>query len=187
MKDYKKIVNFVKKSKSIITAKNFKNMNISYYYINKLIEDNYIKRISAGIYGKTDSFEDEYYILQQRYKKAVFSYNTALFLMGETEVTPNQIEITVPREYKVNFNKNHIRCHYIKRDNLYLGAIEIESPYGNIVTCYNLERTLCDIIKNESSLDREQINKIIRNSFQGNKIDGSKIVEYSEKLKCKKK
>ncbi len=187
MEKYSKIINFIKKSKSIITARDFKSNNIGYYYINKLVKDNYIKRISAGIYGKTDSFDDDYYIIQQRYRKIVYSYNTALFLMNETEVTPNQIEITVPREYNVRSFEEGIKLHYINKDYLYLGAIKIKSPYGNDVICYNLERTICDIVKNEGSLDKEQLNKIIRNSFQNNKIDGNKIIEYAIKLKCEKK
>ena len=187
MEKYSEIINFIKKSKSIITAKDFKNNDIGYYYINKLVEDNYIKRISSGIYGKTDSFDDDYYIIQQRYKKIVYSYNTALFLMNETEVTPNQIEITIPREYNIRSFGEEIKLHYINKDYLYLGAIKLKSPYGNDVICYNLERTICDIVKNENSLDKEQLNKIIRNSFQNSKIDGNKIIEYAIKLKCEKK
>lgn len=187
MEEYRKIVNFIKKSESIITSKDFKANNISYYYINKLIDEKYIKRITSGIYGKTDSFDDDYSIIQQRYKKSVYSYNTALFLMGETEVTPDKIEITIPREYNVKTFEYNIKAHYINKDYLYLGAIKIKSPYGNIVTCYNIERTICDIVKNENSLDKEQTNKIIRNCFQDNKINGTKIIEYSKKLKCERK
>ena len=108
MEEYRRIVNFIKNSKSVITSKDFKENKISYYYINKMIENNYIKRIATGIYGKTDSFDDEFYILQQRYKKAVFSYNTALYLMGETEVTPDKFDITIPREYNVKSFKSVI-------------------------------------------------------------------------------
>lgn len=56
-----------------------------------------------------------------------------------------------------------------------------------MVTCYNLERTICDIVKNDNSLDKEQTNKIIRNCFQNNKINGSIIMDYAKKLKCKEK
>lgn len=187
MENYRKIIKFIKKSNSIITIDELKRNNINYYYINKLIEDNYIKRINVGIYGKTDSFDDEYRIIQQRYKKAIFSYNTALFLLGETEVTPNKIDITIPRKYNAKSFDNGIKPHYINNENLYLGAIKIESPYGNEVITYNLERTICDIVKNENSLDREQINKIIRNSFLFNKINGALIINYSKKLKCEAK
>ena len=67
MEEYRKIVNFIKKSNTIISSKDFKANNISYYYINKLIKDNYIKKISKGIYGKMDSFDDDYSIIQQKF------------------------------------------------------------------------------------------------------------------------
>lgn len=187
MEDYRKIIKFIKKSNSIITIDELKNNNITYYYINKLIKDNYIKRINIGIYGKTDSFDDEYYIIQKRYTKAVFSYNTALFLLGETEVTPNKIDITIPREYNVKTIDNTFKTHYINNEYLYLGAIKVESPYGNEIITYNLERTICDIVKNDNSLDKEQINKILRNVFLSNKINGALIIDYAKKLKCETK
>jgi len=187
MEDYRKIINFIKKSNSIITIEELKRNNINYYYINKLIEDNYIKRINTGIYGKTDSFDDEYYIIQQRYTKTVFSYNTALFLLGETEVTPRKIDITVPRKYNAKSFDNEIKPHYINNEYLYLGAIKVESPYGNEVITYNLERTICDIVKNDNSLDKEQINKILRDVFLNNKINGALIIDYAKKLKCEAK
>lgn len=183
----KESINYIDNSNTIISSKDLKKNNINYYQIEKLIESNYIKRISKGIYGKTNSFDDYYSIIQQRYKRVVFSYNTALYLMGETEVVPDKIDITVPREYNVNSFDKRIRVHYIKKDYLDLGIMEIKSPYGNVVKCYNLERTICDIVKNQSNLDREQINKIIRNSFLHNKIDGTKLIDYSKKLKCEAK
>lgn len=187
MKDYREIVKFIQKSNTIVTTKDFKNKEISYYYINKLIKDNYIKRISTGIYGKTDSFDDEYYIFQQRYKKSVFSYNTALFMLGITEVTPDKIDITVSREYNVHSLDDKVRVHYINKKYLNMGTIIVKSPFGNDVISYNIERTICDIVKNENSLDKEQINKIIRNCFANNKINGNMLIEFAKKLKCERK
>ena len=40
MEEYRRIVNFIKNSKSVITSKDFKENKISYYYINKMIENN---------------------------------------------------------------------------------------------------------------------------------------------------
>lgn len=190
MKTYEKIVNFVNKKNNVITIKEFKNAKISFYYINKLIEDNYISRIGKGLYGKNNSFEDEYYIIQNRYKNAVFSYNTALFFLNETEVIPSIIDVTIPNNYNVGIIKdNKIRVHYTNRKNINLGMIKIKSPYGNEVNSYNLERIICDIIKNENKcgLDTEQRNKIIKNAFNIGNIDGLKLIQYAKELKCEKK
>lgn len=190
MKKYEKIIDFINKKNSVITTKDFKGEKIGFYFINKLIEDNYIYRIEKGIYGKKDSFEDEYFIIQNRYKNAIFSYNTALYFLNKTEVTPNIIDISIPNDYNVStINTKQIRVHYVSRENMELGSIRIKSPFGNTIKSYNLERTICDIVKNErkSGLDIEQRNKIIRKAFSNNDIDGSILIQYAKKLKCEKK
>ena len=189
MESYEKIVNFVNKKNNVITTKEFKDAKIGFYYINKLIEDNYISRIGNGLYGKTDSFEDEYFIIQNRYKNAIFSYNTALFFLNKTEVTPNIIDITIPNDYNVSsINTKQIRVHYVRRENIELGMIKLKSPFGNIIKAYNLERTICDIVKNENKcgLDIEQRNKVIKKAFLNNEIDGATAIKYAKKLKCGK-
>ena len=184
------MVNFINKKNNVITTKEFKDAKIGFYYINKLIKDNYISRIGNGLYGKTDSFEDEYFIIQNRYKNAIFSYNTALFFLNRTEVTPNIIDITIPNDYNVSsINTKQIRVHYASRENIKLGVIKLKSPFGNTIKAYNLERTICDIVKNENKcgLDIEQRNKVIKKAFSNNEIDGTNIMKYAKKLKCEKK
>ena len=188
--NYKNIISFIQSKNNTITTKEFKQAKIGFYYINKLIEDGYIERRGKGIYGKTDSFEDEYFIIQNRYKNAIFSFNTALYFMNKTEVTPKVIDITIPNDYNVStIDSKKIRVHYTSRENIDIGVIEIESPFGNKVKAYNLERTICDIVKNENKcgLDTEQRNKVIRRSFANNEIESTVIIEYSKKLKCEKK
>lgn len=190
MKKYEKIIDFINKKNSVITTKDFKGKKIGFYFINKLIQDNYIYRIEKGVYGKKDSFEDEYFIIQNRYKNAIFSYNTALYFLNKTEVTPNIIDISIPNDYNVStINTKRIRVHYVSRENMELGSIRIKSPFGNTIKSYNLERIICDIVKNErkSGLDIEQRNKIIRKAFSNNDIDGSILIQYAKKLKCEKK
>lgn len=187
MNNYEKIQRFIKNSNSIITIKEFERNNVSYYYINKLIEDNYIIRIGSGMYAKTDSLVDPFYSIQQKIRKGVFSYNTALYLLGKTEVIPHIFEITVPRTYHINQVDSSVKIHYTNNENLTLGAIKVESPYGKPVMIYNLERTICDIVKNKSILDREQINKVIRNAFAHGLVDGKILIQYSKRLKCEKK
>lgn len=190
MKKYEEIIDFINKKNSVITTKDFKGKKIGFYFINKLIQDNYIYRIEKGVYGKKDSFEDEYFIIQNRYKNAIFSYNTALYFLNKTEVTPNIIDISIPNDYNVStINTKQIRVHYVSRENMELGSIRIKSPFGNTIKSYNLERTICDIVKNErkSGLDIEQRNKIIRKAFSNNDIDGSILIQYAKKLKCEKK
>lgn len=188
MKNYENIKNFVKKNDGIMTWGKLRENGISNYFIKKLVEDGILEKYSYGIYIRNDIFEDEFYILQQRNKKIVYSYNTALYILNETEKTPEQIDVTVYKGYNVHRLSKNIKVHYVLKDNLYLGAIEVQSPQGFKVITYNLERTLCDIIKSKNTgIDKEQTNKFIQSMLLKNKVDSSILVEYAKKLKCEKR
>ena len=188
MNNYNDIKKYVEQHKGILTIKDFKSKKISYYFINKLIFDNINEKVSRGMYNKIEDFEDEYFIMQQKYKRMVFSFNTALFFLEKTEVTPYRIDITVPNGYNVHRMQKNIASHYVSKKYLYLGAEKTKTPFGNEVISYNLERTICDIIRsNNTGLDTEQINKVIRNAFLKNQISISLLMDYAKKLKCERK
>ena len=43
---------------------------------------------------------------------------------------------------------------YVKKDKLYkIGITEMKTPYGNKVKVYDLERTICDIIRNKKKIE----------------------------------
>lgn len=188
MKKYEKIKNIINKNKGIMTHKELIEEGISHYYIDKLIKENIIIKIEKGLYIKSDIFGDDYYIFQQRNTKTVFSYNTALYFLNETERTPEYMDVTVYNEYNVHRIANKVKIHYTKKENLYLGAIKVKTPNGFEVISYNLERTLCDIVRSrDNGLDKEQANKFIQKMFLKKKINFSTLIEYAKQLRCEKK
>lgn len=60
MNNYEDVKMYVNNHQGIITAKEFKDSNINFFFINKLIEDKIIERVARGIYNKTEDFEDVY-------------------------------------------------------------------------------------------------------------------------------
>lgn len=185
MIDYEEIKKYITEGKGIITNSEFKASGISRYYIEKLLKDNIIEKHSKGVYVKADTFEDEYYIFQQKYKNVVFSYNTAMYFLEETEKTPEMMDVTVYKGYNVHTFPENINVHYTNKDNLYLGATKVKTSQGFEVMSYNLERILCDLVKgNNTGIDKEQTNKFIRRMLLDNKIDMLVLNEYAKKLKC---
>lgn len=189
MSKYDEVIEFVD-NQYMLTTDDFKRNKISYYYIQKLLKDGYITQSGKGVYYKSDMFEDEFYILQHRFKEIIFSYNIALYFMNKTEITPSSYDITVPYNYHVYIDHRHIRIHYVNKDQINLGAITVKSPYGNDIRCYSYERTICDIVKKDTrtDIDIEQRNKIIRAAFYDYKdTDWTLIYKYAKILKCDNK
>lgn len=183
-----KIKKLLKQNNGIITTKQIEEIGISRVHIKQFIESGTIERVKKGIYISRDMLEDEFYIFQLKNKNAIFSYNTAMYLFRASERTPDKIDVTVYSGYNVQRFPNNIRVHYVKKDLLDLGVVIVNSPSGFKVKVYNMERTICDIIKNRNTgVDKEQANKFIRNMIVHNQVDLNKIWEYAKKLKCEKK
>ncbi len=182
-----KIKKLLKQNNGIITTKQIEEIGISRVHIKQFIENGIIERVKKGIYISSDMIEDEFYIFQLKNKNAIFSYNTAMYLFRASERTPDKIDVTVYSGYNVQRFPNNIRVHYVKKDLLNLGVVMINSPSGFKVKVYNMERTICDILKDRNTgVDKEQTNKFIRNMIVHNQVDLNKIWEYAKKLKCAK-
>lgn len=113
-------------------------------YVNKGI----LARVSRGIYIRTDVWEDDWLILQMRYGKAVFSHETALFLHGFSDRVPLRITVTIPRSYNsASLSKENVVIRKALPSLYDLGITEVVSPSNNKVRAYDLERTLCDMLR----------------------------------------
>lgn len=183
-----KFKKLLKRNNGIITTKQIEEIGISRVYIKQFIESGVIERLKKGIYISKNMLEDEFYIFQLKNKNAIFSYNTAMYLFRTSERTPDKIDVTVYSGYNVQRFPNNIRVHYVKKDLLNLGVVIVNSPSGFKVRAYDMERTICDILKDRNTgIDKEQTNKFIRNMIVHNQVDLNTIWEYAKKLKCEKK
>lgn len=104
----KKLKSLLKQNNGIITTKQIEEKGISRVHIKRFIEKGIIERVKKGIYISSDVIEDEFYIFQIKNKNAIFSYNTAMYFFGETERTPDKIEVTTYSGYNTRkISKKH--------------------------------------------------------------------------------
>ena len=182
-----KILNIMKKNNEIITPAQLEKKGISRVYLSRMEEEGIIERIDRGIYVTKDFKYDEYYLFQLKYPKAIFSYNTALYFYEMTERTPIRMDVTVYREYNPHRFKDIVNVYKVSKELYNLGVIEKSSPQGMKVRTYNLERTVCDIIKDKDSLDIEIRNKAIKKAIKIKEFNASKMFEYAKKMRIYEK
>ena len=177
-----KILKIMKKNNEMITPAQLEKKGISRVYLSRMEEEGIIERIDRGIYVTKDFKYDEYYLFQFKYPKAIFSYNTALYFYEMTERTPIKMDVTVYREYNPHRFKDLVNVYKISTELYNLGVTEKKSPQGMKVKTYNLERTVCDIIKDKDSLDIEIRNKAIKKAIKSKEFNASKMFEYAKKM-----
>lgn len=159
------------------------NENIPKIYLTRLIKKNKIERVGRGIYVKTNYLVDDFVVLQNKSKNCVFSNMTSLYLLGYSNRIPIKYDITVLSGYKGSLQKNNsVNLHYSKKENFYLGIKDYILDSGYIIKIYDLEKTICDIIKNKKKFDLELYNKAIRNYFYSKEKNILKLYDYARKM-----
>ena len=177
MSNEKKVIEFLNNNHGYITTAEFLALGINKPLIQKFINEGLIEKVSYGLYMDNSILKDEYYILQKKYPLAIFSYNTALYILNLTNRTPTQIDITVPRDKKVRGNYN---IHRVSKKYYNIGIIEAESPNGNPIKIYNAERCICDMLRTEGEFDLELQNRVLDYYFSSKDKNIELLLEYAE-------
>ncbi len=113
-----------------------------------------LERTARGVYILPEIWEDEFVNLQARFRKGIFSNETALFLLDLTDRTPNRFDMTFPATYNLtNVKKEQIIALTVKKEWYEEGILQVRSPGENNIKVYNMERTLCDILRKRSGVD----------------------------------
>ena len=176
------IKQIIKANNGIISSRMIEPLNISRQYLSILESNNEIERISRGIYQSPNVFEDSFYSFQLKYKKVIFSHMNALYFYGMTEEFPYNYTVTVSQNYHMDTVNEKCNVFYVSNDILELGICEVKTPNGNKVRAYDLERSICDIIKSKNRMDLEQVKKTIRQYMKSKVKNMSKLSEYSKKM-----
>ncbi len=176
--DYKKVIkDYLKTSGGLITTRYCEENNIPRVYLTRLVKEDFLENVSRGLYRTKDSDFDELYFFQHRYKKAIYSYETALYLMGITDKFVVGMDVSVPSNYKFNGLNDLVNIHYVKSDLWNLGIKEVKTMFGNTVKIYGYERCLCDFIK-----DKEVYVNLIRSYRNIKDKDVNLLYEIASKM-----
>jgi predicted transcriptional regulator of viral defense system len=184
--DYtKKLLKLIKKNGGMITSSQVTNADIPRTYLSSMEQKGNLVRIKRGFYVLPDVFEDEMYVLACSYPKGVFSHGTALYIHKMTDRTPIVYEMSFPQKYHFRKNEDNLKIRYLTKDVFEFGIENKKSPCQNNIRVYDIEHTLCDILK--ANYDVQIINDAMKRYIKSDKCNVNKLLEYAEKIKVKNK
>lgn len=93
------------------------------------------------------------------------------------------MEVTVYSGYNPHRISQNVRIHYVTKGIYDLGITKCQTMFGNTVKVYDLERTVCDFIKNRREIETELFSKTINRYVRYENKDLNKLYEYSKKMK----
>lgn len=183
-----KIKQIALQSNGMVTATQVTNAGIPRRCLTECVTSDLLCKVSRGVYVLKDIWEDEMFALQYRYAKGIFSYDTALYLHAMTDRTPHTYTMTFPYGYNTtSARKNGINAKLSIPINYELGITQAKSPCGNIIKVYDVERTLCDIVKGKNACDIQVVNAAMKAYAKSRDKDLPKLFDFAEQLKVKRK
>jgi len=151
MDDVKRIKDILDENDGIVYTKQLTDDKIHRQYLRELVNNEYIEQVSRGVYVRKGKTVNEFFLLQQRFKSGIFSHNTALYFWGLTDRTPLKVDMTFPDNMRVK--DETIFSHYRKRDFYDFGITELKLDDGTVIKVYDLERTICDLVRDRNKED----------------------------------
>lgn len=179
------MVKYSNDNEGIIRLKDIIDLGISKQYCLEFFKKNNYERIARGLYVSADLWVDDFYVLSYKYSKAVYSHETACYLLDMSDREPLYYSVTLPYGYKVDYlTKQGIKVYTSTNDRYQVGIIEVTTPNGHVVRCYDPERTICDIFR--ISIDPQDKQVAVKEYLKKYK-NISKLMQYAEIFKVDNK
>lgn len=168
----------------IIETKTAAEHGISKAVLSKLNKENKIFRIAHGQYILPDDMQDELLSISKRSDKIIFSHETALFLHGISDRTPFEHTVTAPSGCIPSAAiKAECKVYYIKPELFELGKTTLKTPAGNEVVAYDLERTICDVIRSRNKIGTETFLAALKMYAASPRKDLNKLNSYAKMMR----
>lgn len=156
------------------------SLGVSKNNFESYIKNNALKKLVAGVYLREDVWVDEMYILCLKNRKITFSHESALYLHNLMEREPRRKTVTVKHGYNAeHLRKKGIKVVSVLEKFVEIGKTEITTNFGNIVKVYDMERTICDIIRNKDDMDIQVFLTAIKEYMNRDDKNIPRLMQYA--------
>lgn len=164
----------------ILLMKSAMKRGISKAAFYRFVETNHFEKAARGVYLSPGVWEDPAFILHLRYPKAVFSHDEALFYHGLTDHEPMNQTITIYSGYNTQkMKKSGIKVFTVKKELLSLGRMEYRNSFNHLIPVYDLERTICDLVRSRSSFEIQDFQAALKNYISRPDKDLNRLMTYA--------
>jgi len=186
--DEEKILHMAETHQGMITSTQVTEAGIPRRCLSSLVRSGLLVRVERGVYTLPETWEDELFVLQWRFSRGIFSHETALYLHAMTDRTPLRYTMTFPFGYNPhNVVKRGVVAKVAGEETYWLGIMTLPSPSGNTIKVYDIERTLCDMVKTRHKADIQVVNHAMRMYAGSRERDIGRLMDYAQRLRVKPK
>ena len=185
-RDEAAICALVEENGGVVKTSQLYTLGIGYRRIQNFVDWGVLLRIKNGYYGLQEKklSEDEM-VLRLFGEDGVLTMESALYVYGYLTTKPYEYRIAVDKNTsKSRFHLNYpfVYPYYSEPKVLSLGVAE--TPFGGgVMKIYDKERLMCDCLKYEDRMDREDLKKALLAYIGEPKKDISRLLSYAKERK----
>jgi len=173
--------------KGIATTAQIEAAGVGRVQLKRLVARGRIKRERHGVYVSPEFVEDDMTRLQSKYPRGIFSLGTALWLHKITDRTPLKFTLTFPRGYHAASLQNEDVNRVFANKNVWdVGIVNVKNVYGETVRAYDMERTICDVIRKRNSLGIELVTDAMKQYAARRDKNLHRLMQYAELFRVTK-
>ena len=182
-----KVRDIFKEQNGILLTSDLAKFGIPRSYLSILVKNGEIQRISRGVYSAANYMTDEMASIQARYKGAIFSHETALYLLRLSDRTPLFYSVTVPAVYNATpLKANGAKVYFVSRDLHLVGLMTMKSPHGNDIKTFNLERTICDVLRSRNKIEVQFVNEALKKYVVHKDRNIDQLYDYAKQFRIQR-
>ena len=164
-------------------------LGIDYRRIISFLDEGALRRVKNGYYTTGRDKYPEEQLIATMYPDGVLTMESALYSFGYLKKKPLGWSIAISKNtsksrFKVEYPV--VEPFYTEDEVLTLGVTEIPFFEGTM-KIYTRDRLICDVIKYQEKMDREDFKEALRSYIEDPKKDVAKLLSYSIERKVRKK
>lgn len=151
------------------------------------VKSHNLEKTAPGIYCSQDSWVDAMYLLHLRFGQIVFSHESALYLHDLTDRETTAYMVTAKTGYNTTKLKTEgVKVFTIKAELHKVGLTSATTTFGHTVPTYDMERTICDVLRSRNSLEAQVIHGALKAYVQRTDKNLRKLMQYAEMFRVEK-
>ena len=173
-----------------MTTAQLNKEKLYYRDIQRMLDEGLIEKVKRGYYHWIEDYgTSEVAIINSLFSDAVFCMETALFYYKYSDRNPAEWNITVDKNtsrQRTNIDYPFVKAYRVEPALLSLGETDGIIEFTK-VRIYDRDRTVCDVLRNMSKIDKEIFNKAIQNYVKDPQKNIPNLMEYAKALRVQKK
>lgn len=190
-KDYEleMIVKLIEENEGMVKTSDIEKLGVDYRRVLSFVEDGSLIRVKSGYYSSKYFQCSEEKWIKKLFPDGILTMESALYAYGYLKTRPAQWSIAINKNIsKSRFNIEYpsVIPYYTEPQVLNLGESNIVLNDAE-VKIYSKERTICDCLKYQEKMDREDFKKGVLSYIMDDDKDIASLMTIARERKVLKK